>query len=286
MMQSIAKLEVHIMSTNDGKKPFETASATTDPDNSNSGPFAFIITGVCLTVLLGLGLLASGIVSIALASAGSAISNNHASPSMPLDEDFGLDDLDDFLNQYYPQDNSHDTGNGTSPQQNSSSMVTVDEALDFDLAPYGACIDDEVSASAYAGVPEEVRSYVRAVISADRDHTQKVVAALNEAALNEKSCEAKVKEAIELCDVGAQAINDVALPSLKSDEGGAVADALGSAKTKAVERWNQMGRELRLLDTKDKIETRKLWNYDEDVADATEEAGDLIEDAMDKAANL
>ena len=61
MVQSISKLEVHIMSTNDNKKPFETASATTDPDNSNSGPFAFIITGVCLAVLLGLGLLISSV---------------------------------------------------------------------------------------------------------------------------------------------------------------------------------------------------------------------------------
>ena len=285
MVQSIAKLEVHIMSTNDNKKPFETASATTDPDNSNSGPFAFIITGVCLAVLLGLGLLISSVASIALTAAASAMSDAPSSSSMPFDDDFDLNELDELFNQYYQDDNNYG-GSGASTQNGTSSMVTVDEALDFDLAPYGACIDDGVSASAYAGVPQEVRSFVRELVSADRTNTQKVVAALNEAALNDETRAAKVKEAIELSDAGVRAINDIALPSLTNDEGGAVADALGSAKTKAAERWTQMGRELRLLDTTDKIETRKIWNYDEDVADATEEAADLIEDAMDKAANL
>lgn len=284
MVQSISKLEVHIMSTNDNKKPFETASATTDPDNSNSGPFAFIITGVCLAVLLGLGLLISSVASIALTAAASAMSDAPSS-STPLDDDFDFNDLDELFNQYYQDDNNYG-GSSTSTQNGTSSMVTVDEALDFDLAPYGACIDDGVSASAYAGVPQEVRSFVRELVSADRTNTQKVVAALNEAALNDEARAAKVKEAIELSDAGVRAINDIALPSLTNDEGGAVADALGSAKTKAAERWTQMGRELRLLDTTDKIETRKIWNYDEDVADATEEAADLIEDAMDKAANL
>ncbi|MBR3159071.1 MAG: hypothetical protein IKF14_08195 [Atopobiaceae bacterium] len=272
------------MSTNDNKKPFETASATTDPDNSNSGPFAFIITGVCLAVLLGLGLLISSVASIALTAAASAMSDAPSS-STPLDDDFDFNDLDELFNQYYQDDNNYG-GSSTSTQNGTSSMVTVDEALDFDLAPYGACIDDGVSASAYAGVPQEVRSFVRELVSADRTNTQKVVAALNEAALNDEARAAKVKEAIELSDAGVRAINDIALPSLTNDEGGAVADALGSAKTKAAERWTQMGRELRLLDTTDKIETRKIWNYDEDVADATEEAADLIEDAMDKAANL
>ena len=273
-------------------KPFETASATTDPDNSNSGPFAYVITGVCIAVLLVFGICCSSCASIALSAAGSAASGaGQGSPtSTPLQNDeFDLDQFEQWLEQYSDPNaygTDYGSNSGTGSTQNESGVVSVAEALDFDLAPYQSSLDAEVSASAYAGTPSEVRDYVRSLVNADKDYTQKVVNALNEAALKEDVRADKVKEAVALCTEASGALAKIKLPSVQNDTDGAVADALGTAKTKAQERWDQMGRELSLLDTQDQVQTRKLWNYDGDVRDATQEAGDLLEDAMDQAAKL
>ena len=45
---------------NKSPKIIETASATTSPDNKNSGPFAYIITAVALAFLLVLALAGAG----------------------------------------------------------------------------------------------------------------------------------------------------------------------------------------------------------------------------------
>ena len=274
----------------DNKKPFETASATTDPDNSSSGPFAYVITGVCLILLVGFGLLLSSCVSIAMTASATSGSSYGGSQGMPYGEDLDFDDFGDienWLDQYAPYGDDGMGTDGTSPTTDTNaSIATVDEILDFQIAPYGDCIDDTVSASSYAGTPSEVRDFVRQVVTSDRDYTSQVTGALNAAATDEASTQEKVREAVTLCEEASKAINDIAIPELKGDSDGSVADTLGTAKTKAQERWDQMGRELALLDTTETVETRKLWNYDEDVQDATEEAGELLERAMEEAASL
>lgn len=281
------------MSTKDkDPKPFETASATTDPDNSNSGPFAYIITGVCIAGLLVFGICCSSCASVVLTAAGSGMSGAGQSgpTSTPLQDDgFNLEEFEQWLEQYSnPNANGTDYGSNsdTSSTQNESGVVSVAEALDFDLAPYQSSLDAEVSASSYAGTPSEVRDYVRSLVNTDKDYTQQVINALNEAALKEDVRADKVKAAVALCSEASAALGKVKLPSIQNDTDGAVSDALGTAKTKAQERWDQMERELSLLDTQDQVQTRKLWNYDGDVRDATQEAGDLLEDAMDQAAKL
>ena len=279
------------MSTQDSRpKPFETASATTDADNANSGPFAYIITGVAVAGLLVFGVICSGIASIALTAASSAASGSAYGnyPDTPFsDDEFDFDQFERWLDQYDVDGSGsgYDTGDGSSSQSDSS-VATVAEVLDFDLAPYQNSINDEVSARAYAGTPSEVRDFVRELINTDTDYTKQVVAALNGAALDEDTRTDKVKEAVSLCAEASRAIGKVSVPTLDKDTDGTVADLLGSAQTKAQERWDQMGRELGLLDTTEQVQTRKLWNYDGDVVDATQEAGDLLEDAMEEAADL
>ena len=104
------------------------------------------------------------------------------------DDDFNLEDFEQWLEQYSePNSYGTDYGNnsGTNSTQSESGVVSVAEALDFDLAPYQSSLDAEVSASSYAGTPSEVRDYVRGLVSTDKDYTQQVVNALNEAALKE-----------------------------------------------------------------------------------------------------
>lgn len=282
------------MSADNNKKPFETASATTDPDNSNSGPFAYIITGIALAGLLIFGVACSSCASIALTAVASnggpsGIDTPNSQVFPYGDEDFDFDDFDQWFNQYdFDGDdgNSGNNGNGSSTDNNDSASASVGDILDFEISPFTTSIDGEVSASAYAGTPSEVRDFVRSVISTDNDYTQKVSAALNVAALKEDERADKIKEAIGLCQEASKAIDALQMPSLNADKNGEVADALGTAKTKACERWDQMGRELTLLDTTEQVRTRKLWNYDDDVVDATQEAGDYLEEAMEVAAGL
>ena len=122
----------------DDKKPFETASATTDPDNSNSGPFAYIITGVCVGALLLFGVLCSSCASIAISAAASTA----ASPSgayggyddTPYPDDFGLEDLEDLFDYYDEQGNRVKTEIFGSPV-----YVVSEERLAVEDKPLGEC---------------------------------------------------------------------------------------------------------------------------------------------------
>ena len=274
---------------NDKKKHFETASATTDPDNQNSGSFAYVITGICVAALIAVGVLGVGCTSLVVSSAlnansGAPSSGGFMSEDLPFDED--LQDLENFLEQYGDPGATSPTGSGSRPDSTQSTSVEVGEALGFELSLYGECIDDEVSASSYAGTPDTVRQFVRDLVGKDRDYTQKATTLVNDAARNEDTRNAKIKEAVALCEEASKTLGSLELPKVDKDEKGEVGDALGSAKSKAQERWDQMRRELSLLDTTDKVQTRKLWNYDDDVLEATEEAGSILEEAMATAAQL
>ena len=127
------------MSTQDQRpRPYETASATTDPDNANSGPFAYIITGIVVACLLVCGVICSSCASIALSAAGSTGSGSGYGgyTGIPFqDDDFGFDEWEEWLERYGGTDDSgsgYGDYGGTS-SQGSSGLVSVADALDFDL---------------------------------------------------------------------------------------------------------------------------------------------------------
>ena len=296
------------MSAQDKEPKFETASATTDPDNSNSGPFAYIVTAICLGGTLMLGVLGAGCTSVILSATASSHSANAGTSgaTSPFDlndngatpngnEDTGLNDLDDIfdfynreLNDLYGNGDST-TGNdaqGRSTGNDASGSAKTTDALDYQLAPYGDEVDDCVSANAYAGTPSEVRDFVRDVVAKDKDYTKQLVGLLYEAARNEDGRGEALTKAVKVCEDASKAFTDLKLPTIEKDKDGAVGDLLGSAKGKVVERWDQMKTEVQMLNTDGDIDTKQLWRTDEDIVDATEDAGELFEDAMDRAANL
>ena len=123
-------------------------------------------------------------------------------------------------------------------------------------------------------------------IGVDDDYTQQVMGCLNEAARDEEVLSKRIDEAVALCAKAKEGVEAVGIPSLADDEGGSVADELGSAKSAAARRWELMGEELALLQTEGEVSCSELWDADGKVVEATSDAGDLLEEAMAAAADL
>lgn len=75
----------------------ESASATTSPDNANSGPFAYVLTAVVVGVML--------VVVTSLSSCASAI--GQVAVNEVLDGGGRHEGYDDYLEDYVPYDLDH-----------------------------------------------------------------------------------------------------------------------------------------------------------------------------------
>ena len=76
----------------------ETASATTDPDNSNSGSVAYVLFGVVAVLMLLLVLLVTSIIG----SLGTYVSTDIALNNSPIDVE-DLRDIDELLEEDHLQ---------------------------------------------------------------------------------------------------------------------------------------------------------------------------------------
>ena len=257
----------------------ETASATTSPENAKSGSLPYVITGITLAFLTVFSLVMGGCMSFLFNEVALDMEND--ATEYPV----SVDDYEDFWDEYDEFMNDYDIVPPTTEHSNDPT-ATVADVLDFDLAAYTTSLSSEVSASSYAGTPAAAREFTRSVIAVDDDYSSQVVACLNEAARDESVRTQKIDEAVELCAKASKDVAAVKLPSIEKDEGGSIADVFGSAKTEAANRWDLMGAELALLQTEEEVTTSDLWDADGKVVETTTKAGNLFEEAMNKAANL
>ena len=278
------------------RKVIETASATTSPDNENSGKFAYVVTGITIAALLLFALL-GGIIMAAVAgimvSSGAVgeITNNTGGPQNLFD----LDDesFEDYLDQYYEDLLNDFDENGTDEKDEDKDedkdehaggkSVSVSDALDFDLAPYLVSLNSEVPASSYAGTPQEVRDFVRQMMSTDTQNTDAVRAALNAAASDTENQQAHIEEARAACTAGRDALNALEVPVFENVEDGSVRDLLGEAKGEAARRFDLTEAEIALLATDGKVDTSRLWAADDKVVESCESAADKVLEAMSAA---
>ncbi|MBO7675313.1 MAG: hypothetical protein J6S63_09945 [Atopobiaceae bacterium] len=276
----------------------ESASATTSRDNENSGPFAYVIAGVALGLSLLLSLMVVGCTSFIITGAAQGVGTSTTSApgvSGPgRDFDFDIDDIDnfdkeleDFLERYTNPTGSYGgSGSGKDDQgtaQSSDDAASVDDVLDFNLAPYEADIESGVSASSYAGVPNEVRDFVRSVVTTDSSNNRQLIIELDNAAKREEAPAEHIAAARQICKDTAAALEALQVPSADVI-GGDVAEKLSKALAKAQERWTLLEQEVALLDTTDKVDTKQLWDHDDKVLQATEDAAQQLEEAMSVAA--
>jgi hypothetical protein len=85
----------HMKRNNDNRagKPIETASATTSPDNSDSGNFAFVLTALTLIVTIILSVVAGGVAAVVLGVAASSANGTSTSMNLEMDGDIGSGDM-------------------------------------------------------------------------------------------------------------------------------------------------------------------------------------------------
>lgn len=270
----------------DERKVIETASATTSPDNENSGMFAYVVTAVTAVALLLVSLVSGVIISAVIAftvqsgALDEVVEEFGGSTANPLDME------SDPINEYFEQYNDlfSDKGDTDSEDRTTNKSVTVSEALDFDLAPYLISLDAKVPASSYAGTPEVVRDFVRQIMATDTDYSDKIRSALNAGASDTENQATRIKEAKDLCAAAKEALDALEIPSFEGVEDSTVRDLIGEAKGEAARRFELMAAEIELLETDDTVDTSRLWAADDEVVAACENAADKIIEAMSTAA--
>lgn len=250
-----------------GPTIIESASATTSPDNANSGYAAYLITALAL---VGVLFLSMGAWSCGSSLIESGVRNGLNSIAQQWGEENGAQGLLDGQNGA-PNSHRSNPSNGSS--------LSVSDALGLDLDLYDETIASTISAGDYAGTPNSMRSYVLSVVHADSDHNSALVAHLNaaEAADDPRS---DVEAALAECD---QAISDLNALQAPTDLGEAVGQAAQAGRDKAVARWQAIQAELKLLDTQDEVSYNDLKQADSAIEQATEDAGTALVQALSQA---
>lgn len=253
------------------RRRLETASATTDPDNANSGSFAYVLTAVVLVGLIVLGVAISG----ALGALAGRVLEVYASS--------GSTDLEQFLLAPDGGDTGQEQSQGTTGQ--GAGELSLSDALDLDLAPYSLTVDGEVSAMAYANVPGDVRTYVRNLLSYDSEAQQELARLLNEAA-REDDPSSSMQAVIDAANNGKAAIeSQVATPSFEDAE---LNESLAEARQATLDRWDAIISEVGVLNAgagaDETVSRSDLTSADNDVQEATQKAAEDVTEALGTAA--
>lgn len=245
----------------------ESASATTSPDNVNSGYISYVIT---IMALVGILLLSMGLWSCTSSLVESGLRSGLGS----LAQQWGEDESGSSPYGSNGGDSSNSRGGST------GSSLSVSDALDLNLDLYSDTISSNISASDYAGTPNSMRSYVLSIVHTDSDHNSTVVAHLNAASASDDP-RSEVEAAITECDTAISDLNAVELPSdLSSD----ISQNAQTGREKAIARWQAIQEELKLFDTQDEVSYSDLQKADNEVAEATSDAGIALVEALTSAA--
>lgn len=251
----------------------ETASATTSPDNADSGNGAYILTVAVLAVLIVMGVTLSSAFGTLL---GTTIARDLSSSDASDGNGISLEDLERLLGDGAEGiDGSESEGTSGEDQTLSQS-----DALDLSLSLYDTTVDDEVDATAYSGVPDAVRSYVRSLLLADRDAASELSGSLNAMARGDGG--ATMQNVVDAAANGKAAIESVPVPDLSDDE---VSQALASARKDTLDRWDAIATEVQLLDTDGSISYSDLQKADDDVVEKTSDAAQAFVEALEAAAS-
>lgn len=246
----------------------ETASATTDPDNATSGSFAYILTVVVLVALIVLCVALSGVVG---AVAGRAIADSASSGS-------GATGIEQLLD---PDDNggSNSSGNGSQGSTSHGGSLSLSDALDLNLSIYDLDVDGQVSATSYANVPADVRTYVRGLLAADTKAQDELAKQLNTAARADDPS-GSMQAVVDAANAGKAAIQATQEPSLGDD---GLNRELTEARQALLDRWDAIIAEVGILNGGSDISYSKLNSADTDVQNKTQEAADDVTEALQTA---
>lgn len=242
----------------------ESASGTTSPDNSGSGPAAYVIFAIGVAVL---GLVLSATLGFFSVVVPYAIS------------EFGdVTSSDTSHTESYDKAPTTQNTEGLSEQNDSvSQTLTAAAALNLNLAPYSSLIDDEVSAFDYSGADAGVTRCVRSVVKVDKDAATSVARDLNAAARDGSTMTERLDAALATCGQAISGLQSIEVPASTNSS---VSTHLEQGISGAEQRWQLIEAEISLLKTDDDISYDDLATTDAKVWDETEQAGSSLTEAL------
>lgn len=264
------------------ERVIETASATTSPDNAQSGHMAYIIAAIAVGVLILFGMGLSGCMSLV----AEIVSDDHNANQHYVEEPFFDEDFDDLMNDWGDDwDTDWDDLDGDDSDSLGGSYKPVEEILGTDLGMYSATIDSLLSASSYANSQADVSSYVREVVLIDRDGTNQLATTLRNAAWIGEGMDGALDEAKEEVDETLEALRGKTLPSLSGDHASDISHDLEVGRSKAIERWETIGKELDLLSQSGHASVGEVMDLEDTAYQASEAAAEHFATALSTSSN-
>lgn len=246
----------------------ESASATTSPDNANSGNGAYVITGVCLAIMVA--------ISVLFANAfGSALELIAGEVEDDIYDDYGIG-LPSTPYDSYNQDPYDGQGiQGSLP---------VSVALNMSLAPYTQTIDADLPATDYSGTPADVRDFVRTIVKDDGTYASQVSDELNAAARDESAQAEHLEKALAACDAAASDFSARTVPEFDVRDADTVNQSAKTALADVTTRWQTVRQEIQLLadasGSGSEVSASDLYDADSSVSDATYSAATSLDDLL------
>ena len=272
------------MDSYDGQPPrvVETASGTTDANNSKSGGLAYVIAAIALVASFGLGVGLKGCMNVTANMLGSSYGTQHdGEPQWLDDRDDSLNDLDD-LDKLFGDEGSGDGGLGgdTLGDTDSSASQPVADLLGGDLKMYGYTIDSRLGASAYANAQQSVSSYARELVVLDRDASSEIATTLHNAAWGSGKLADALDAASQKASETIEALRALEVPTAEGAQAQGIAEDLADAREEAIERWEAISSELALMARSETLSADDLASYERSVTEATDDAAEDLADAL------
>lgn len=279
-------------STQPQQQPIESASGTTSPENGSSGPFAYILTAVCLVAVIMLSVAISGcigdIFSMAIDYADITFDRveNQTMTEEELeryfDDNFDGDSFEDYFNEIFGDTYGDIYGNPFGNRTRNRKTEDTPESyapldvLGLGLSLYGDTVNDLVSANAYAGADSKVKEAVRELLLSDRDATEQIIHELRAAGRDGEDFDERLGKAQDIASYMQEQLDAYELPKADDEAEGFMDSALEHLKA----RWTAIGELLDMLANEEEIDSQDLLDADTAIYNETIEAAEAFEGAL------
>ena len=202
----------------------------------------------------------------------------------------GYDDPLEFLYDYMDDTDGNTYYDNGQPKHDDASTsmnkkVSAKDALGAELAMYQTTIDALLAQSSYANAQQPVRTFVRALVLADRDASSEIASSLHSAAWNDKDIAQALSDAKQKAEETVKALQEEELPEVAGGKAQDVKDRLESGRKHALERWEAVSSELDLLGSAEELDSSALTEAEKRVTDATQSAAEDFAQAMSDSIN-
>ena len=274
----------------------ETASATTSPDNSNSGGTAYVFAavGLAVTCLIAISICSFCSLAADILSKQMGYSSSEYAPSDP---DGGIpffDDDDPFrLDDTEVVEEPEGTGiDGERTLEDYRELGTGAETYPEDILsnlPYmhisSSNIDNELPAHAYGNASSDVSDFARAIEKTDKEANDSLLSTLGRASRNKEGREDAIEEAAKTCEQALSDLDKLKIPKLEGKDSVTITSQLKDAQAAAIARWRAISGEVGLMRGEDAVKLDDYYKYEDEVAAQTTKAAESLSSALKTSRN-